>query len=112
MKLITAVIRPSSLEAVKAALTAFGVRGLTVGQILWANPDVNRVEVFRGRERQSPFDPRLRLELLAPAEEAEDLAQVIARVVGNEERHSPPLFIGPVHAVVRVRSGERDLDAI
>ncbi|HWE92163.1 MAG TPA: P-II family nitrogen regulator [Pseudonocardiaceae bacterium] len=112
MKLITAVIRPATLEAIKEALAVFGVRGLTVGQSLWADPDVNHVQIYRGRQIVTNLDPRLRMELLVPDEEVADLVRVIARVAFTAEIGDPLLWISQVDQVIRVRTGERGLDAL
>ena len=112
MKLVTAIIRTSTLDPVKAALAIFGARGMTVSQIHWADPDANRLRVFRGRLRSTPLHPRLRLELLTSAEEATDLASVIASVVASRERRAPAPWIAPVDVVVRIRTGERDRAAL
>jgi nitrogen regulatory protein P-II 1 len=112
VKLVTAIIRASSLDPVKSALAIFGARGMTVSQILWADPDANRLRVFRGRSRSTPLHPRLRLELLTSTEEADDLASVIASVVASRESGAPAPWIGPVDVVVRIRTGERNTAAL
>jgi nitrogen regulatory protein P-II 1 len=111
VKLITAVIRPAALETIKEAFTAFGVRGLTVGQSLWADPDLNHVQIYRGQRIITNLDPRLRIELLVPDEEVEDLVRIIARVAFQTEIGSPLLWVNQVDLAIRVRTGERGLDA-
>jgi nitrogen regulatory protein P-II 1 len=102
MKLVSAVLAPHRLAAVHDALRRFGVHGLTIS------------EVFeRGDAGHSPADPspHVRLDVLADDIDAGDLIRIIRRVVldtGTGAR----MWITPVEAAVRVRTGQRGVDAL
>ncbi|HEX7662743.1 MAG TPA: P-II family nitrogen regulator [Pseudonocardiaceae bacterium] len=110
--MITAVIRPAKLERIKDALTVFGAHGLTIDQARWADPDANATQVYRGRRIVTNLDPRLRIELVVPDEEVHDLVRIIDRVAFGTELGEPLLWISDVDQLMRVRTGERGLDAL
>ena len=112
MKMITAVIRPAKLERIKDALTVLGAHGLTIDQARWADPDANATQVYRGRRIVTNLDPRLRIELVVPDEEVHDLVRIIDRVAFGTELGEPLLWISDVDQLMRVRTGERGLDAL
>src|SRR5579862_7820100 len=79
MKLITAVIKPFKLDDVKAALQAFGVRGLTVTEASGYGRQRGHTEVYRGAEYQVDLVPKVRIEVLCEDEDAETLVDVIVK---------------------------------
>jgi nitrogen regulatory protein P-II 1 len=111
VKLITVVLRPAQFETLKQALSLFGVRGMTVGQVYRSTDRLSRVETYRGQRFASELEPRLRVDLLTSDDEAPDLVHVIDRVV---DRDSPAarVWITQVDWAVRVRTGEYGLDAL
>jgi nitrogen regulatory protein P-II 1 len=106
VKLISVVLRPPALEAVQDALALFGVRGMTVGEVFLADPDLLRFEVYRGQVLPRNLEPRVRIELLVADEDVTDLTRVITRIA------RPTILVVPVDVVVRVRTGERGRDAL
>jgi nitrogen regulatory protein P-II 1 len=112
MKLITAVIRPAALAHVRQALRVFGVAGLTVTQIAAATWWDRHIEVYRSEILVADTAPRLRLEVLVHDEDAHDLLRVIARAAELGPADEERAWISPVDTVARVRTGERDDDAL
>ena len=112
MKLITAVIKPFKLDDVKAALQAFGVRGLTVTEASGYGRQRGHTEVYRGAEYRVDLVPKVRIEVLCEDEDAEDLIGVVVKAAQTGRIGDRKVWSVPVESVVRVRTGERGPDAI
>jgi nitrogen regulatory protein PII len=108
MMIITAVVVPSRLAAVRRALGVFGVYRLTQSTVFAENSAVSRVEFYRGSRRVVPQVERIRLDLLAPNADTPDLARVITRAAGPDIQ----LWVTRVDHLVRIRTGEVGLDAL
>jgi len=102
MMLITAVVEPSRVEPIEAALRLFEVRGLTVSEVLVAS-QTGRVEVYRGRRWVVTKVPRVRLEILAGEDDIDDLVRVIVRAAGGGEGY---LWVSRVDYLIPMRTGE------
>jgi nitrogen regulatory protein P-II 1 len=107
MMLISAVLEPSRVDIVKRALLLFDVRGLTLSRVL---VPVRRaeIEVYRGGRWRPTMQPRVRLDLLASNADTPDLARVVARAAQRDVS----VWVTRVDDVVRIRTGERGLDAL
>lgn len=112
MKLITAVTRPATFEAIKEALALFGIRGMTVGQVIRVNPDGGQVQIYRGLKYSSDMQPSLRIELLVPNDEVADLMRVLSKILATSDPAGGHLWNTPVDLAVRVRTREYGLDAL
>jgi nitrogen regulatory protein P-II 1 len=107
MMLISAVLEPSRVDSVKRALTLFDVRGLTLSRVLVpAGRPV--VEVYRGGRWRPTLLPRIRLDLLASNADTPDLARIVARAAQRDVS----VWVTRVDDLVRIRTGERGLDAL
>src|ERR1700749_378589 len=112
MKLVTAIIKPFKLDDVKAALQAFGVKGMTVVESSGYGRQRGHTEVYRGAEYQVDLVPKVRLEVLCDDEDADDLIGVIVKAAQTGRIGDGKVWAVPVATVVRVRTGERGPDAI
>ncbi|MFI1578769.1 P-II family nitrogen regulator [Embleya sp. NPDC020630] len=112
MKLITAVIKPHRLDDVKNALQAFGVHGLTVTEASGYGRQRGHTEVYRGAEYQVDLVPKVRIEVLADDEDAEELLEVLVKAARTGKIGDGKAWIVPVDSVVRVRTGERGAEAL
>jgi nitrogen regulatory protein P-II 1 len=108
MMLITAIVAPSRVVAVRRALGLFGVRGLSTARVFGPAPD-RRVEIYRGARWTASLAPRVRLDVLSPNEDTRDLVRVIARAATGSDLE---LWVTRVDHVVRIRTGEVGLDAL
>jgi nitrogen regulatory protein P-II 1 len=111
MKLITAVIKPFKLDDVKAALQAFGVRGLTITEASGYGRQRGHTEVY-GAEYQVDLVPKVRIEVLCEDEDADDVIGVVVKAAQTGRIGDGKVWSMPVDSVVRVRTGERGPDAI
>ncbi|MEV7545937.1 MULTISPECIES: P-II family nitrogen regulator [Streptomyces] len=112
MKLITAIVKPYKLDDIKEALQAFGVQGLTVSEASGYGRQRGHTEVYRGAEYTVDLVPKIRIEVLADDDEAEELVNVIVSAARTEKIGDGKVWSVPVDSVVRVRTGERGADAL
>ncbi len=120
MKLVTAIIRAPDLDTARRALAAFHAPGLTVSPLMAASLWNRHLEVYRATVLVADLVPRLRIDVLARDEDAEDLAVVLARI-GSGGRgpggagggdDTIRVWVSRVETVVRVRTGERGEAAV
>ncbi|MER6215352.1 P-II family nitrogen regulator [Streptomyces sp. NPDC048387] len=112
MKLITAIVKPYKLDDIKEALHAFGIQGLTVSEASGYGRQRGHTEVYRGAEYTVDLVPKIRIEVLAEDDEAEELINVIVSAARTEKIGDGKVWSVPVDSVVRVRTGERGADAL
>lgn len=112
MKLITAIIKPHMLEAVKSAVREYGIEGMTVSESSGYGRQGGHTEVYRGAEYQVDLVPKVRVELVVQAEQVEELIRVIADAARTGRIGDGKIWVIPVESVVRVRTGERDTEAV
>ncbi|KGN31865.1 nitrogen regulatory protein P-II 1 [Knoellia sinensis KCTC 19936] len=112
MKLITAIIKPHQIDAVKEALEAYGISGMTVSEASGYGRQRGHSEVYRGAEYTVDFVPKLRLEVLVDDMDASSVADVILKAAQTGRIGDGKIWTVPVEDVVRVRTGERGSEAI
>jgi nitrogen regulatory protein P-II 1 len=112
MKLVTAVIKPFKLDEVRSALETFGVHGMTVSEASGYGRQKGHTEVYRGAEYTVDLVPKLRLEVLVDDPDAGDVVDVITKSAQTGKIGDGKVWITPVDAVVRVRTGETGVEAL
>jgi len=112
MKLITAIIRPHALEAVKTALEAQGLAGMTVSEVQGYGRQRGHTEVYRGAEYQVDFVPKIRVEALIDDEALGSVMQAVTASARSGKIGDGKIWVIPVDDVVRVRTGEHGPDAL
>lgn len=112
MKLITAVIKPFALERVREALQAQGVAGMTVTEASGYGRQRGHTEVYRGAEYVVDLVPKVRVEVLVEDEDAGHVLDVLVSAARTGKIGDGKVWVTPVDAVVRVRTGERGPDAL
>ena len=112
MKLITALIQPEKFDDIRRALENFGVDGMTVSEAQGYGSQHGHVEVYRGKEYDIRLIPKVRLEILADADRAEDIIDLIIATANTGSAGDGKIWVSSVDEVVRVRTGERGLSAI
>jgi len=112
MKLVTAVIKPYQLDAVKEALAALGVTGMTVSEVQGYGRQKGHTEVYRGAEYTVEFVPKIRIEVLIDDFDVEKVVDGIVAAARTGKIGDGKVWVIPVEDVVRVRTGERGLDAL
>ena len=112
MKLITAIIKPFKLEEVKSALEGRGITGLTVSEASGYGRQKGHTEVYRGAEYTVDLVPKVRIEVLVDDAIADEVIDAIVSAAQTGKIGDGKVWMVPVEAVVRVRTGERGVDAI
>ncbi len=112
MNLITAIVKPFKLEEVKSALQAFGINGMTVSEATGFGRQRGHTEVYRGAEYTVHLVPKIRLEILVDEADVEAVIEVIVKAASTGSIGDGKVWSTPVDHVVRVRTGERGVDAI
>ena len=111
MKLVTAVVGPHRWEDVRAALESFGVTGMTVSEVSGYGRQKGHTEVYRGAEYDVALVPKLRVEILVVDADVDDVVRTVASAARSGRIGDGKVWVTPVDAVVRVRTGERDESA-
>ena len=112
MKLVTAVVKPHAVGDIREALSALGIEGMTVSEASGYGRQRGHSEVYRGAEYVVDFVPKLRLEVLTRDEDADDVVRTIASTARSGRIGDGKVWVVSVDTVVRVRTGDRDEDAI
>lgn len=112
MKLVTAVIQRRKLDAVTDALSAKGVGGLTVTDVLGYGSQKGRKEIFRGKEHNVDFLPKTRIDVIVAGEIVEEIIDTIVEAARTGEIGDGKVWATALTGVVRVRTGEHGTDAI
>lgn len=112
MKLVTAVIKPFKLDEVKEALEKVGVAGMTLTESQGFGRQRGHTEVYRGAEYEVDFVPKVRIEVLVDDWAAGEVVDAVVASAATGKIGDGKVWVTPVDSVVRVRTGERDRDAL
>ena len=112
MMLVTAVIKPFKLDAVKEALEAVGAKGMTVSESQGFGRQKGHTEVYRGAEYQVSFTPKIRIEVLVDENGVMGVIEAISKAARTDKIGDGKIWVTPVDTVIRIRTGETGPDAI
>lgn len=112
MKKISAIIRPEKLESLKDALFAAKVSGMTISQVHGCGNQHGWKEYYRGTEVMLNMVPKVKFEIVVDESRVDAVVDLICETAKTGEVGDGKIFIFPVEEVVRIRTGERGIDAI
>jgi nitrogen regulatory protein P-II 1 len=112
MKLITCIVRPERLHAVKEALFQVGVTGMTLERVSGHGGEQEVVEHYRGSALVLEFRDKVKIEMAVSEPFVEATIQAILSAARTGEVGDGKIFVQPLDRVVRIRTGERDVDAL
>jgi len=112
VKKIEAVIKPFKLDEVKEALHEVGVSGITVTEAKGFGRQKGHTELYRGAEYVVDFLPKVRLEIVVDDDQVDRVVEAIANAARTGRIGDGKIFVSSIESVVRIRTGERDSDAI
>ncbi|MGH3942395.1 MAG: P-II family nitrogen regulator [Pseudonocardiaceae bacterium] len=112
MKLITGIVKPFTLEDVKGALEQIGVLGMTVSEVQGFGRQKGHTEVYRGAEYSVDFVPKIRIEVVVDDTQVDKTIDALVEAARTGKIGDGKVWVTPVEMVVRVRTGERGLDAL
>ncbi|MGA9312108.1 MAG: P-II family nitrogen regulator [Pseudonocardiaceae bacterium] len=112
MMLVTAIVKPFALGDVKAALERLGVLGMTVTEVQGYGRQKGHTEVYRGAEYKVDFVPKIRVEIVVDEARVDKTIDALVEAARTGKIGDGKIWVTPVETVVRVRTGERGLDAL
>lgn len=114
MRRIEAILRPSALDDVREALADVGawIGGVTIGEVKGFGRQRGHALLHRGSEYSLDFLPKLRIEVVVPDPLVPRVVHELERVLRTGKVGDGKIFVTPVDGAVRVRTGERDEDAL
>ncbi len=112
MKFVTAVFKPSKLDAVLDAMAEAGVNGLTVSEVRGYGRQQGKTEVYRGAEYEVRLLPKVKVEIACADASVDQIVEAIAAVANSGKIGDGKIFVTPLESSLRIRTGERDEQAI
>ena len=112
MKLITTIVRPERLADVKAALFRAGVTGITLSRVSGHGGEREVLSEYRGTTVVMEFHEKVKIEMAVSEPFVEATIQAILTAARTGEVGDGKIFVQPLDAVIRIRSGERDVEAL
>ena len=112
MKLVTAVIKPFKLDAVREALSDIGVQGITVTEVKGFGRQKGHTELYRGAEYVVDFLPKTKLEVAVGDAQVDGVVEAISKTAHSGKIGDGKIFISSLEQVVRIRTGETGEDAL
>lgn len=106
MKLITAIIKPFKLDDVRDALSAIGVKGITVTEVKGFGRQKGHTELYRGAEYTVDFLPKVKIEAAVVEGLTEQVMETIAQAANTGKIGDGKIFVTPLEQAVRIRTGE------
>lgn len=112
MKKIEAIIKPHKLDDVKDGLTEIGIKGMTVTEVKGYGRQKGHTEIYRGAEYVVDFLPKIKIEIVVPADIADKVVDKIRESANTGKIGDGKIFVLPIERIVRVRTGEENRDAV
>jgi len=112
MKLITAIVKPFTLQDVRAAIEQAGVHGLTFTEVQGYGRQKGHTEVYRGAEYAVDFVPKARVDVVVDDQSADKVVNAIVEAARTGKIGDGKVWVTPVETLIRVRTGERGADAL
>jgi nitrogen regulatory protein P-II 1 len=112
MKKIEAIIKPFKLDEVKEALSEIGVSGLTVFEVKGFGRQKGHTELYRGAEYVVDFLPKIKIEFIINDEILEEVIETLTSAAHTGKIGDGKIFISNIEEIIRIRTGEKNSDAI
>jgi nitrogen regulatory protein P-II 1 len=112
MKKVEVIIKPFKLDDVKEALSSVGVQGMTVTEVKGFGRQKGHKEIYRGAEYLVDFLPKIKIEMVVNASMVDQVIEKVVTAARTGTIGDGKIFVMPVDTVVRIRTGERDADAL
>lgn len=112
MKRVEAIIRPFKLDEVKIALVNAGVVGMTVSEVRGFGRQKGQTERYRGSEYTVEFLQKLKIEIVVEDDQVDMVVDRIVNAARTGEIGDGKIFVAPVDQIIRIRTGEKNQEAI
>lgn len=110
--IVTAIIKHHRLESVKDGLDGLGFGGMTVTEVRGHGRQGGHTETYRGAEYQVDFLPKLKVELVVDSADVDKVVDVITQTARTGSIGDGKIWTMAVDSLVRIRTGERDSEAV
>jgi nitrogen regulatory protein P-II 1 len=112
VKLITAIVRPYALDDVRSAVEKAGVLGMTFTEVQGYGRQKGHTEVYRGAEYEVDFVPKARVDVVVNDDSVDTVVEGIVEAARSGKIGDGKVWVTPVDSLIRVRTGDRDADAL
>jgi nitrogen regulatory protein P-II 1 len=112
LKKIDAIIKPFKLDEVKEALNEIGIQGITVSEVKGFGRQKGHTELYRGAEYVVDFIPKIKLEIIVADDLVQKVIEAIEKTAKTGRIGDGKIFVTPVEAVIRIRTGETGDEAL
>lgn len=112
MKKVEAIIKPFKLDDVRSALTEIGITGMTATEVKGFGRQKGHTELYRGAEYVVDFIPKVKLEIIIGDERLDECVDTIVNAARTGKIGDGKIFISDIEKIVRIRTGEKDQEAI
>lgn len=112
MKLVTAIIKPFKLEELRDALSIIGIQGITVTEVKGFGRQRGHAEFYRGAEYLVQFIPKIKVEIAIVAAMLPQVIEGIEKTCKTGSIGDGKIFVSDLEKVIRIRTGETDIDAL
>jgi nitrogen regulatory protein PII len=112
MKYIIAIIQPHRLDAVREALAARGVQGMTVSEVRGFGRQKGQTEIYRGAEYTVHYVPKIKLEIAVDSDLADSVVETISEAARTGNIGDGKIFVLDLEGAMRVRTGEMGVEAL
>jgi Nitrogen regulatory protein PII len=112
MKFVVAIIKPFKLDEVRDALSALDVHGLTVTEVKGYGRQKGHTEIYRGAEYEVNFLPKIKIEVAVDSAVVQQVVDAIATAAKTGQIGDGKIFVLSLDSILRIRTGETDIDAI
>ena len=112
MKLVSAIIKPFKLEEVRSALDSIGVSGMTISEVKGFGRQKGHTELYRGAEYVIDFLPKIKIEIAVTDDILDKVTDAITSAASSGKIGDGKIFVSHLEQAIRIRTGEKDEDAI
>jgi nitrogen regulatory protein P-II 1 len=112
LKKVEAIIRPFKLDEVKIALVNAGVVGMTVSEVRGFGRQKGQTERYRGSEYTVEFLQKLKIEIVVEDDQVDMVVDKVITAARTGEIGDGKIFVSPIERIIRIRTGEKDLEAV
>jgi len=106
------ILRPEKFEPVREALSKFGVKGMTVTQVMGCGLQKGHTQYYRGTELSVSLLPKMKLEIVTIDDRVEEIVKIIRSVGVTGNIGDGKIFVAPIKDAIRMRTGETGDDAL
>jgi nitrogen regulatory protein P-II 2 len=106
MKFVIAIVKPNRVDEVRGALSALGVKGMTVSEVKGYGRQKGHTEIYRGAEYQIDFVPKAKIEVAVDDAELQRVVEAITRAARSGKVGDGKIFVLELVETVRIRTGE------